>query len=196
MKNFLRFFIATVVCLNLSVASAALIVKEQDLKAQENTKQDVISRIDIFNIQMKEFNLLDLDNDGLITKEELRKIGFPEEAISSLFALLDEDKSFGIKKSEVLYRISKEFDLIDENQDGNLDIEELKKYLVSVVPVVILEDNKFYEFNEPLIYNDSKSDENHICPYEKKHKHHKNCNMKHHHKYHKNHKDNKCESHK
>ncbi len=194
MKNFLRFFMAAVAYVNLSVSSAALITKENHFNVKENVNKDFISRIDIFDVQMKEFNLLDLDNDGLITKEELRKIGFPENNINSLFELLDEDKSFGIKKSEVLYRVSKEFDLIDENHDGNLDIEELKKYLVSIVPVVILEDNKFYEFNEPLMENESKYDKKHSCSHKKKHEHHKNCNMVEHHKYHKTHKDNECES--
>ncbi len=183
MKTFLRFFIATIATINIGFAQAAVIIKEQDLKPKETIQENILTRMDLFNTQMKEFNLLDLNNDGFLTKQELEKVGFPPEAINGLFMLLDEDKSLSIKKSEVLYRISKEFDAIDDNKDGSLSIDELKKYLISVIPV-ILEEDMFYKFDEPLIHEKHKDKDYHMCPYHKNH--HDQCGM--------NHKKQKCEA--
>ncbi len=187
MKIFLRFFTATILTITFGFAQAAVIIKEQDYKSKESIQENLLTRMDLFNTQMKEFNLLDLDNDGLLTKQELEKVGFPQESIYGLFTLLDEDNSLSIKKSEVLYRISKEFDAIDDNKDGSLSIEEIKKYPISVVPVIVEED-MFYKFDEPLIYQEYKNKEHHMCPYHKKHhkEHHHKCGM--------NHKKQKCEA--
>ncbi len=150
MNIFLRFILSLVASISFGIANASIVVKEQSINSVEKAAEGVLTRMELFNFQMLEFNLLDLDNNGLITKEELNKIGFPKDSIESLFLMLDEDKNSSIKKSEVLYRVSRDFDIMDENKDGNLSVEELQKYLISVVPIVY-EEIRVRQFDEPII---------------------------------------------
>lgn len=180
MNIYLRFLLPLIALLTFNIANAAIIFKEKPVDSIEKPYEEVLTRIQLFNMQMKEFDLLDLNNDGLITKEELNHIGFPKEAIEHLFLLLDEDNTSSIKKSEVLYRVSKEFDSIDDNKDGNLTIDELKKYLISVVPV-ILEENKIYHFEEKINKKDMKKKcyhENHkFCGHDNHHHKNEKCHL-------------------
>jgi Ca2+-binding EF-hand superfamily protein len=88
------------------------------------------------------FDKLDLNQDGQLSKEELRsahqqmrEMRKGEQKVAragsgKAFQLLDKDGSGGLSREEVSSRprLSKAFDLIDSNKDGQLSADELKAH--------------------------------------------------------------------
>ena len=102
---------------------------EQMMKDLDSNKDGKLSMEEFKKGAPEKFKMMDENKDGFLTLEELKKDKqqgrkSPEEIIKDL----DADKNGKLSKAEVKGPIKDKFTTIDDNDDGYISLDELKKF--------------------------------------------------------------------
>jgi Ca2+-binding EF-hand superfamily protein len=104
---------------------------KQLLVLMDKDKNGRISRQEYMNFMQGEFDRLDKDKSGELDAKELRQSGLrpsdstAENYVKQLLLLMDTDKNGKISKDEYMKFAQEEFDRLDEDKSGELDMTEL-----------------------------------------------------------------------
>jgi hypothetical protein len=113
-------FMGFALTLGSPVLNCAL-AAESPIKALDTDKDRTLDLAEVKNAASKVFDRLDKDNDGTLSKKELRgRIGAKD------FTAADLDKDGTLTKEEHLDFVEKLFKEADSNNDGTLDATELR----------------------------------------------------------------------
>lgn len=103
-----------------------------------------LTKLDVFKDQMRVFDGIDANNDNKLTKEEFLAKGITDYDATYFINRIDDSKKGYVAKIDVLYSLSKEFDMYDTNKDGSLTADELLAGLIRQAKAA----GDGYKFNE------------------------------------------------
>jgi Ca2+-binding EF-hand superfamily protein len=116
-----------IITLMISTAAFAADVDRMDAAAtlaiSDKNDDHRIDREEYHQRMTEVFFFLDTDKDGKLTLSEMQVI---EETDPQLFEAADRDGNRAMSLYEYLYALHNDFDMADRDQDGTLDMEELR----------------------------------------------------------------------
>ena len=96
----------------------------QLLRLMDTDKNGTVSRAEFDNFMNKEFDSLDVNHDGQLDANELARLHW-NYLSTQLLPLMDKDHSGKVSRQEFMGFMNQEFDRLDTNHDGLLDVDEL-----------------------------------------------------------------------
>ena len=94
------------------------------LRLMDKDRNGKVSRAEFDSFMNKEFDSLDVKRDGELDENELNQLHW-NYLSTQLLPLMDKDKSGKVSRSEFMSFMNQEFDRLDTNHDGLLDVDEL-----------------------------------------------------------------------
>jgi len=94
------------------------------LRLMDKDRNGKVSRAEFDSFMNKEFDSLDEKRDGELDENELAQLHW-NYLSTQLLPLMDKDKSGKVSRSEFMSFMNQEFDRLDTNHDGLLDVDEL-----------------------------------------------------------------------
>jgi Ca2+-binding EF-hand superfamily protein len=94
------------------------------LRLMDTDHSGKVSRPEFDSFMSKEFNSLDVNHDGELDENELAQMHW-NYLSTQLLPLMDKDKSGKVSRAEFMNFMNQEFDHLDTNHDGQLDVVEL-----------------------------------------------------------------------
>lgn len=97
----------------------------------DNDSDGFVSKKEHFQIAVERFDRSDDNEDGKITKEELKECRFAKIMpyfVENYFAKNDLDKDGFVTKAEINKQVENEFIKSDTNKDNKLTYKEMKEY--------------------------------------------------------------------
>jgi len=94
------------------------------LRLMDKDRNGKVSRAEFDSFMNKEFDSLDVKRDGELDENELAQLHW-NYLSTQLLPLMDKDKSGKVSRSEFMSFMNQEFDRLDTNHDGLLDVDEL-----------------------------------------------------------------------
>jgi Ca2+-binding EF-hand superfamily protein len=116
MKKILTAVLLVLFCTAISVAD------DSDFSKIDNDNDGKISKKEYINAVTKNFNTLDKNMDGVLTREELKAVG--KINYRKLVKEEDINKDGKVSKEEFDKASEKRFNIIDKNNDGFIDRQE------------------------------------------------------------------------
>jgi Ca2+-binding EF-hand superfamily protein len=94
------------------------------LRLMDKDQNGNVSRAEFDRYMNKEFDSLDVNHDGQIDKNELAQLHW-NYLSTQLLPLMDQDHSGKVSRQEFMSFMNQEFDRLDTNHNGSLDVDEL-----------------------------------------------------------------------
>jgi Ca2+-binding EF-hand superfamily protein len=94
------------------------------LRLMDKDQNGKVSRPEFDSFMNKQFDSLDVNHDGELDQNELAKLHW-NYLSTQLLPLMDKDKSGKVSRPEFMSFMGQEFDRLDTNHDGMLDVDEL-----------------------------------------------------------------------
>jgi Ca2+-binding EF-hand superfamily protein len=94
------------------------------LRLMDKDQNGNVSRAEFDRYMNKEFASLDVNHDGQIDENELAQLHW-NYLSTQLLPLMDKDHSGKISRQEFISIMNQEFDRLDTNHNGRLDVDEL-----------------------------------------------------------------------
>lgn len=95
------------------------------LRLMDKNKDGKVSRAEWDGFMNKEFDWLDVNHDGQLDENELARLHLGNYLAPQLLPLMDKNKNGKVERREFMSFMSQEFDRLDTNHDGLLDVDEL-----------------------------------------------------------------------
>jgi Ca2+-binding EF-hand superfamily protein len=128
-----RFALLLSVCTLLSVnvvfaQNQPQLTRRQIIASADVNKDGRIGRVEFLNRMKEAFFFIDTDKDGHVTIVEYQRS--IQGADAGRFVAADRNKDGKVSMDELLKIISADFDTADKNDDGVLDEEEVRVWIV------------------------------------------------------------------
>jgi Ca2+-binding EF-hand superfamily protein len=94
------------------------------LRSMDQDQNGNVSRAEFDSYMNKEFNSLDVNHDGQLDESELAGLHW-NYLSTELLPLMDKDHSGKVSRQEFMSFMDQEFDRLDVNHNGSLDVQEL-----------------------------------------------------------------------
>ena len=94
------------------------------LRLMDKDQNGKVSRAEFARYMNKEFDSLDVNHDGQLDENELAQLHW-NYLSTQLLPLMDKDHSGKVSRQEFMSFMNQEFDRLDTNHDGLLDVDEL-----------------------------------------------------------------------
>jgi Ca2+-binding EF-hand superfamily protein len=94
------------------------------LRLMDKDQNGNVSRTEFDNYMNKEFDSLDVNHDGELDESELARLHW-NYLSTQLLPLMDKDHSGKVSRKEFMSFMNQEFDRLDVNHNGQLDVDEL-----------------------------------------------------------------------
>jgi Ca2+-binding EF-hand superfamily protein len=94
------------------------------LRLMDKDQNGKVSRAEFDSYMNKEFDSLDINRDGVLDENELAQLHW-NYLSTQLLPLMDKDHSGKVSRQEFMAYMDQEFDRLDTNHDGQLDVDEL-----------------------------------------------------------------------
>jgi EF-hand domain pair len=94
------------------------------LRLMDKDQNGNVSRAEFDRYMNKEFDSLDVRHDGQIDENELAQLHW-NYLSTQLLPLMDKDHSGKVSRQEFMSFMNQEFDRLDINRNGRLDVDEL-----------------------------------------------------------------------
>jgi Ca2+-binding EF-hand superfamily protein len=95
------------------------------LRNMDTDQNGKVSRAEYDNYMNREFDMLDVDRNGELDANELSKFHLDNYLAAQLLPLMDKDNNGKVSRAEFMNFMNQEFDQLDVNKDGQLDVTEL-----------------------------------------------------------------------
>jgi Ca2+-binding EF-hand superfamily protein len=130
-------FLALMILLCLSAESAASDTEAQSpqqqavpntvqlLRLMDRDHSGTVSRAEYDKFMNQEFDMLDVDHNGELDTNELSKFHLENYLAAQLLPLMDKDRDGKVSRAEFMRFMDQEFDRLDVNKNGELDVGEL-----------------------------------------------------------------------
>jgi Ca2+-binding EF-hand superfamily protein len=94
------------------------------LRLMDKDQNGNVSRTEFDDYMNKEFDSLDVNHDGELDESELARLHW-NYLSTQLLPLMDKDHSGKVSRKEFMSFMNQEFDRLDVNHNGRLDVDEL-----------------------------------------------------------------------
>jgi len=96
----------------------------QLLRLMDKDSNGKVSRAEFDKFMNQQFDRLDIDKDGELDANELAALHW-NYLSTQLLPLMDKDRNGKVSRTEFMKFMDQEFDRLDVNKDGQLDVTEL-----------------------------------------------------------------------
>ena len=94
------------------------------LRVMDKDHNGTVSRAEFDNYMNKEFDSLDVNRDGQLDENELAQMHW-NYLTTQMLPLMDKDHTGKVSRQEFMSFMNQEFDRLDINHKGQLDVTEL-----------------------------------------------------------------------
>ncbi len=105
------------------------------LRLMDQDQNGKVSRAEYDKFMNQEFDMLDVDRNGQLDRGELSKFHLENYLAAQLLPLMDKDSNGKVSRAEFMKYMDNEFDHLDTNKDGELDVTELSELHLSYAHV-------------------------------------------------------------